>query len=72
MDFLKDVNIKDVLFLMFKFIKLLFIIDICFYLMVWWNMFEFIIFFYILDMENDVNGMIFCSFIIFVVDKERE
>lgn len=72
MDFLKDVNIKDVLFLMFKFIKLLFIIDICFYLMVWWNMFEFIFFFFILDMENDVNVMIFCGFIIFVVDKERE
>lgn len=35
-------------------------------------MFEFIFFFFILDMGNDVNVMIFCGFIIFVVDKERE
>lgn len=71
MDFLKDVNIKDVLFLMFKFIKLLFIINICLFngLMEYVWIYNF---FYILDMENDVNGMIFCSFIIFVVDKERE
>lgn len=71
MDFLKDVNIKDVLSLMLKFTKLLFTINICssngLMEYVWIHNF-----FYISDTENDVNGTIFCSPIIPAVDKERE